>query len=97
MFKRLDVPTIPFRPTDEMFFDSHDLSKPNLSFLKNHFYQEGRVTEDQALFIIRTGTELLRHEPNVLELDAPITGLIFSREWSDVIKFAVISMDSITI
>jgi serine/threonine-protein phosphatase 2B catalytic subunit len=51
----------------------HDRTKPNLSFLKNHFYREGRLTEDQALFIIRKGTEILRNEPNLLEMDAPIT------------------------
>jgi serine/threonine-protein phosphatase 2B catalytic subunit len=64
-----------FRPTDEQFFDPQDPSKPNISFLKNHFYREGRLTEEQALFIIRAGTEILRREPNVLEVDAPITGL----------------------
>lgn len=62
------------KPKDEEFFDPQDPSKPNISFLKNHFYREGRLTEDQALYIIRAGTELLRQEPNVLEVDAPITG-----------------------
>ena len=64
-----------FRPTDEEFFDRQDPSKPSLAFLKNHFYREGRLTEEQALYIIRAGTELLRREPNVLEVDAPITGI----------------------
>jgi serine/threonine-protein phosphatase 2B catalytic subunit len=63
-----------FRPTDEEFFDPHDPSKPNINFLKNHFYREGRLTEEQALYIIKAGTEILRREPNVLEVDAPITG-----------------------
>jgi serine/threonine-protein phosphatase 2B catalytic subunit len=63
-----------FRPTDEEFFDPHDPSKPNIAFLKNHFYREGRLTEEQALYIIKAGTEILRREPNVLEVDAPITG-----------------------
>jgi serine/threonine-protein phosphatase 2B catalytic subunit len=65
------------RPTDEEFFDPQDPSKPNINFLKNHFYREGRLTEQQALFIIRKGTELLQREPNVLEVDAPITGSSF--------------------
>ena len=63
-----------FRPSDDQFFDPHDHSKPNISFLKNHFYREGRLTEEQALYIIRAGTDILRREPNVLEVDAPITG-----------------------
>ena len=60
-------------PTDEQFFSSQDRSKPNLQFLKQHFYREGRLTEDQALWIIQAGTEVLKSEPNLLEMDAPIT------------------------
>ena len=60
-------------PTNEQFWSPHDRSKPNLTFLKNHFYREGRLTEEQALWIIQTGTSILRSEPNLLEMDAPIT------------------------
>ena len=60
-------------PTDDQFFSPHDRSKPNLNFLKNHLYREGRVTEEQALWIIRKGTEILKAEPNLLEMEAPIT------------------------
>ena len=62
-----------FPPSAEQFWSPHDQSKPNLHFLKQHFYREGRLTEDQALWIIRRGTELLKAEPNLLEMDAPIT------------------------
>lgn len=31
------------------------------------------MTEEQALYIIRKGTEVLKAEPNLLEMDAPIT------------------------
>lgn len=31
------------------------------------------MTEEQALWIIHMGTEVLRSEPNLLEMDAPIT------------------------
>ncbi|EGX51525.1 hypothetical protein AOL_s00054g224 [Orbilia oligospora ATCC 24927] len=61
------------KPTDEQFYDPTDATKPNLTFLKQHFYREGRLTEEQALFIIQRGTEILRKEPNLLEMDAPIT------------------------
>ena len=60
-------------PTDDQFFSPQDRSKPNLAFLKQHFYREGRLTEEQAMWIIRKGTELLKSEPNLLEMDAPIT------------------------
>uniref|UniRef100_U4KVI3 Serine/threonine-protein phosphatase n=1 Tax=Pyronema omphalodes (strain CBS 100304) TaxID=1076935 RepID=U4KVI3_PYROM len=61
------------KPTNEQFYSANDPSKPDLVFLKNHFYREGRLTEDQALFILSRATEILRAEPNLLEMDAPIT------------------------
>ncbi|KAJ8587253.1 serine/threonine protein phosphatase 2B [Rhizopogon salebrosus TDB-379] len=60
-------------PTDAQFFSRQDPTKPDIAFLKNHFYREGRVTEDQAMFILEKATALLRSEPNVLQVDAPIT------------------------
>ena len=88
-------------PTDEQFYMDGDRTKPDIAFLKNHFYREGRLTEEQALFILRKcvaawfkrdyeeegrlltagcrrvlirGSEILHEEPNLLEVDAPITG-----------------------
>ena len=61
------------RPTPEQFWSTRDPSKPDIQFLKNHFYREGRLTEDQARYIITSATKILRSEPNVLDLDAPIT------------------------
>ncbi|KAG1887673.1 Metallo-dependent phosphatase-like protein [Suillus subluteus] len=60
-------------PTDAQFFSRQDPTKPDVAFLKNHFYREGRVTEDQAIWILDKATALLRAEPNVLQVDAPIT------------------------
>jgi len=60
-------------PTEEQFFSPHDRSKPNIQFLKQHFYREGRLSEEQALWILREGTKILSEEPNLLEMDAPIT------------------------
>ncbi|KAI1824767.1 serine/threonine-protein phosphatase 2B catalytic subunit [Xylaria intraflava] len=62
-----------FKPSDDEFFSDASHTKPNIDFLKQHFYREGRLTEEQALWIITKGTELLRQEPNLLEMDAPIT------------------------
>lgn len=61
------------KPRDEQFYDPNDPTKPNLAFLKQHFYREGRLTEEQALFILSRCTEVLKTEPNLLEMDAPIT------------------------
>lgn len=60
-------------PLEESFWSPEDPSKPNLQFLRQHFYREGRLSEEQALWIIKKGTEVLRSEPNLLEMDAPIT------------------------
>jgi serine/threonine-protein phosphatase 2B catalytic subunit len=60
-------------PTDEQFWTSPNRTKPNLQFLKQHFCREGRLTEEQALWIIKAGTDILKQEPNLLEMDAPIT------------------------
>lgn len=70
--KEVQAPAM-FRPTDDQFFSSVDPSKPDIAFLKNHFHREGRLTEEHALYIITKATDILRREPNLLEVDAPIT------------------------
>jgi len=84
-----------YLPTDEQFWSKNDKTKPDIAFLKNHFYREGRLTEEQALYILQKyverwrdhlplsalltrhrGGEILRQEPNLLEVDAPITGAL---------------------
>ena len=62
------------KPTNAQFYSKKDPSKPDIEFLKAHFIREGRLTNEQALFIIKSGTELLKKEPNVLDLEAPLTG-----------------------
>ena len=63
-------------PTDDQFFSKTDKGKPDVAFLKNHFYREGRLKEEHALYIIEKATQLLRVEPNVLSIDSkfPVTG-----------------------
>ncbi|KAI9484617.1 serine/threonine-protein phosphatase 2B catalytic subunit A1 [Zychaea mexicana] len=60
-------------PTDEEFWSQERPGLPNIAFLKDHFYREGRLSEEQALYIIEKGTEILKTEPNLLEVGAPIT------------------------
>lgn len=72
VIKEVQAPATQF-PTPEQFWSTRDPSKPDVQFLKNHLYREGRLTEEQARYIIISATALLRAEPNVLELDAPIT------------------------
>jgi len=50
---------------------------PDIAYLKDHFYREGRISEEHALYIIEKATELLRTEPNLLSVDAPVTGECF--------------------
>jgi serine/threonine-protein phosphatase 2B catalytic subunit len=42
-----------YLPTDEQFWSKNDKTKPDIAFLKNHFYREGRLTEEQALYILQ--------------------------------------------
>ncbi|KAA8915757.1 hypothetical protein TRICI_002096 [Trichomonascus ciferrii] len=58
-------------PTDDELFESD--GKPRLEFLKNHLFREGRLTEEQALRIIGNTTDLLKEEPTLLDVDAPVT------------------------
>lgn len=63
-------------PTSEEFFDQNapaGVTRPNIAFLKNHFYREGRLSEEQALWILREATAILKKEPNMLEVEAPVT------------------------
>ncbi|KAL5504839.1 hypothetical protein ACEPAH_7502 [Sanghuangporus vaninii] len=73
------VPSVPEpawqKPTDEQFFQSgiYGNRRPNAEFLKNHFFREGRLTEEQALFILQETKNLLSKEENLLSVQGPIT------------------------
>jgi serine/threonine-protein phosphatase 2B catalytic subunit len=67
-------------PTDEEFWatDQQGNQKPNPEFLREHFFHEGRLTEDQALAVLRLCRDLLASEPNVLRVKSPVTGMSLS-------------------
>lgn len=48
-------------------------SLPRMPLLKDHFFHEGRISEEAALAIIRKAELLLKREPNILTLQDPIT------------------------
>ncbi|KAF9114950.1 3',5'-cyclic-nucleotide phosphodiesterase (PDEase) (3':5'-CNP) [Mortierella sp. AM989] len=60
-------------PTPDMFFSKEFPDRPDLAFLKDHFYREGRLTEEQAIYILQKATDILKKEPTLLDVDAPIT------------------------
>jgi serine/threonine-protein phosphatase 2B catalytic subunit len=55
--------------------DQHGHRKPNAELLRDHFLHEGRLTEVQALVILRQITDVLTTEPNVLRVNSPMTGM----------------------
>jgi heme oxygenase len=63
------------KPTENEFFtyDSTGEKKPNHEFLKAHFYREGRLTEEQALYILEQATKIFSTEANMVPVKSPVT------------------------
>ena len=74
-------------PTDEELFvtDTYGELLPNADFLKQHFFHEGRLTEAQALYILHQATTLLSREPNLVNVESPVTSeytLVLDQKWA---------------
>ena len=70
------VPAPPLRPIDhdQLFLSKHHLDgKPNWRLLKDHLKQEGRVNKADCLQLIQMASTLFRREPNLIELQDPVT------------------------
>ncbi|KAF9450401.1 Metallo-dependent phosphatase [Macrolepiota fuliginosa MF-IS2] len=68
-------PPATHRPTDAEFFlrDARGERMPNASYLKDHFFNEGRILESHAVWIVRTVMEILKREPNMVKVGSPMT------------------------
>lgn len=61
------------KPADDELWSKERPGCPDLAFLKEFFRKEGRLTEQQAKQILTSTKELLKKEPNLLRIPAPIT------------------------
>lgn len=68
-----DVPAPPREPLAHSLCFSGPDGVPNVELLKDHFFQRGVLTSEDAIQILRTSADILRHEPNILTLVDPIT------------------------
>ncbi|KAF8519761.1 Metallo-dependent phosphatase [Hysterangium stoloniferum] len=83
-------------PTELQFWSQSDKTslKPSLSFLREHFLNEGRLTEEQALYILTATTHILKKEPNMLTVGdgATVVGDIHG-QFYDLLKLLEIGGD----
>jgi serine/threonine-protein phosphatase 2B catalytic subunit len=72
VYTKIDPPAFE-KPKDDELWSKERPGLPNLSFLREHFRREGRLTDKQALQILNSTKNMLSKEPNLLRIPAPIT------------------------
>ena len=45
---------------------------PNIDVLRKHLLREGRLEKKELIEIIKTATQIMRKEPNVLRMKEPV-------------------------
>ncbi|ANB11012.1 calcineurin catalytic subunit A [Sugiyamaella lignohabitans] len=74
VIKTTPAPATKIPTDDELFLPGTSNPRlPNLAFLKDHLFREGRLHEEQAIYIINSATKIIMEEPTLLEIDPPVT------------------------
>ncbi|CDR46689.1 CYFA0S25e00980g1_1 [Cyberlindnera fabianii] len=83
------------KPDDDELFGPDGL--PVLGFLREHLLREGRLHEHQVLRILSQGAAVMRKEPNLLHVPAPVTvcGDIHG-QYHDLVKLFEVGGDPAT-
>eukprot|EP01103_Thecamoeba_quadrilineata_P002843 TRINITY_DN12706_c0_g1_i1.p1 TRINITY_DN12706_c0_g1~~TRINITY_DN12706_c0_g1_i1.p1 ORF type:complete len:618 (+),score=123.85 TRINITY_DN12706_c0_g1_i1:52-1905(+) len=69
------VPSVPLPKSEPLTVEQlfpNNSEKPDVNLLKQHFFQEGKLTKQAALALLQKVEPILRREPNLLELEASI-------------------------
>lgn len=66
------IPPINTTPLDTEVFSS-TTGLPDYHFIMNHFKKQGKLTQDQVLKIIHMATKIFQTEPNVMQVESPVT------------------------
>lgn len=65
------TPVTNVKPTNSELFLANGL--PDIPFLKEHFRREGRLHDYQVIKILNMAADVLKKEPNLLRVPAPVT------------------------
>lgn len=68
-----DLPLPPIKPLpDEVLFEKADKNVPNWKVLQNFLRAEGELSKSQTIKISRTAIDLLKKEPNLMQIEEPV-------------------------